>query len=83
MENLGLRGLSVRTSCDFEQGDRVEVELKSKYAAPVNMRARVKWVTPLECEEASYAIGLSIYKIRIFDWFRFMRIIAQIKKEVW
>ena len=83
VENLSLRGLSAKTSCDFEQGGSVEIELRSKYAAPVTIRARVRWVTPPESEGSPYSVGFSIYKIRIFDWLRFMRIIAQIKKEVW
>lgn len=83
MENLSLRGLSARTSRSFERGSVAEVELRSKYVAPVKIQARVKWVTPPECEGASHVVGFSIIRVRIADWFRFMKLIAQVKKEVW
>ena len=83
VEDLSLRGLKVRTSEGFEKGADADIELKSTYAAPVRIRARVAWVAPSEDEQYSHVVGFSISKIRIVDWFRFMRIISQIKKEVW
>ena len=83
VEDLSLRGLKAKTTCGFEKDDNADIELKSEYAAPVRIRARVVWVNPAEDEESSHLVGFSITKIRIRDWFRFMRIISQIKKEVW
>jgi len=83
VENLSLRGLSARTSCEFEKDSIAEIELRSSYVSPVKVHARVKWVTPAECEGSSHLIGFSIHKVRIVDWFRFMKLIAQLKKELW
>ncbi len=83
VENLSLRGLSVRTSCEFECGSVAEIELRSNYVAPVRVYARVRWVKPAECEGSSHLVGFSIHKIPILDWFRFMKLIAQLKKELW
>jgi len=83
VENLSLRGLCARTSCAFEKDSIAEIELKSTYTAPVKMRARVRWVQPVEGEESSHIVGFSIQRVHIFDWFKFMKIVSQIKKEVW
>ena len=84
VEDLSLRGLKARTTESFEDGAVADIELTSAYAAPVRIRARVAWVGPLDDDEcSSRVVGFSISKVRIFDWFRFMRIISQIKKEVW
>jgi hypothetical protein len=83
VEDLNLRGLSASTSCIFEKGCIAEIELKSTYSAPVKIRARVTWVKPAESAESRNLIGFSVSKIRIFDWFRLARIVAQIRKEVW
>lgn len=83
VEDLSLRGLCAKTSCTFEKDSIVEIELKSTYAAPVKIRARVRWVQPAEDEGSSHTVGFSIQRVRIFDWFKFMKIISQIKKEVW
>ncbi len=81
--NLSLRGLSLRTSCEFERDSIAEIELRSSYVAPVKVHARVRWIVPAECEGSSHLIGFSVYKIRIVDWFRFMKLMAQLKKELW
>ncbi len=83
VENLSLRGLSVRTSSQFAEGSAAEVELKSNYVAPVKVYARVRWVAQPECEGSSHAVGFLIQKIRFTDCFRFMKLIAQVKKELW
>lgn len=83
IEDLSLRGLCARTSCEFEQGSTVEIELISSYVAPVKVYARVKWTSPPECEGASHLVGFAIQRVRIVDWFRFMKLIAQLKREVW
>ena len=83
VDNLSLRGLCARTSCDFDEGTNVQIELRSKYSAPVRFRGRVRWVKPSEEEGSSHIIGITITRVRIFDWFRFLRIISQIKREVW
>jgi hypothetical protein len=83
VENLSLRGLRVRASRSFVEGSSAEIELRSKYAAPIKIRARVTWVKPPKNEGPTHIVGFSISKVRIVDWFRFMRIISQIKKEVW
>ncbi len=84
VEDLSLRGLKARTTESFEDGSAADIELTSAYAAPVRIRARVAWNGPLNDDESpSRVVGFSISKVRIFDWFRFMRIISQIKKEVW
>ena len=83
MEDLNLRGLSVRTSCSFEPGSKVEIELRSKYVAPVKVSALVRWVQPPESEGSSHAVGFLIRKIRIVDWFKFMKLVAQVRKEIW
>jgi hypothetical protein len=83
IENLSLRGLSARTSAAFSEGSKVEIQLKSSYVAPVKVYACVRWVTPPECEGSSHVVGFSIHKIRFTDWFRFMKLIAQVRKELW
>ena len=83
VEDMNLRGLSARTSCDFEVGSRAEIELRSRYVAPVKISALVRWVKPQECEESSYVVGFLIRKVRIMDWFKFMKLVAQVKKEIW
>ncbi len=83
VEDLSLRGLKARTSRSFDEGSVADIELKSEYAAPVRIRARVMWVKSAEEEESSHLVGFSITKIRIKDWFKFMRIVSRIKKEVW
>ena len=83
VEDLSLRGLKARTTCDFKKGDTADVELTSSYTAPVKIHARIAWIEPVEDEQSSYRVGLSISKVRIVDWFKFLRIISQIKKEVW
>ena len=83
IEDLSLRGLKARTSCDFEKGCTVRVKLVSSYAAPVTIHGRVKWTIPPETEGESHIIGVSITKVRIIDWFKFIRVVAQIKREVW
>ena len=81
IEDMSIRGLKAVTSRGFEVGAKADIELRSTYAAPVRVRARVAWVGP--SEEGSHSVGFSISKVRIVDWFKFMRIISQIKKEVW
>ncbi len=83
VEDLSLRGLKARTTESFEEGAAADIELTSTYSAPVRIRARVAWIGPPDDEQSSRVVGFSISKVRIFDWFRFMRIISQIKKEVW
>ncbi len=83
VENVSLHGLNLRTSCEFEHDSIAEIELRSTYIAPVKVHARVRWVAPAECEGSSHLIGFSIYKIRIVDWFRFTKLVAQLKKELW
>jgi hypothetical protein len=83
VEDLSLRGLCARTSCAFEKDSIAEIELKSTYTVPVRMRARVRWIQPAEGEESLHTVGFSIHRVRIFDWFKFMKIVSQIKKEVW
>ena len=83
MENLNLRGLSATTSCNFEVGSKAEIELRSNYVAPVKVSALVRWVEPSEREDSSHAVGFLIRKIRIIDWFKFMKLVAQIRKETW
>ncbi|MBI5115520.1 PilZ domain-containing protein [Candidatus Poribacteria bacterium] len=83
IENLSLRGLSARTSAAFTEGAQAEVEVRSTYVAPVKVYARVRWVTPPECEGSSHVVGFSIHRIRFTDWFRFMKLIAQVRKELW
>jgi hypothetical protein len=81
--DLSLRGLKVVTTVDFEQGAAADIKLISSYTAPVKLRTRIAWIRSLEDEEASYMVGFSIFKIRIVDWFKFLRIVSQIKKELW
>ena len=83
VENLSLRGLSARTSCAFDVGSKAEIELRSKYLAPVRVSALVRWVRPSESEDSPHAVGFLIRRVRIIDWFKFMRLVAQIKKEIW
>jgi hypothetical protein len=83
VEDLSLRGLKARTTESFEVGATADIELTSTYTSPVTIRGRVAWVAPPDDEQPTRVVGFSISKVRIFDWFRFMRIIAQIKKEVW
>jgi hypothetical protein len=83
VEDLSLRGLKVRTSCNFEEGAAADIELKTSYTAPVKIRGRMAWIAACEDEQASHIVGLSITKVRIVDWFRFIRMISQIKKEMW
>ena len=83
VENLSLRGLSVKTSCRFEEGGVAEVELGSNYVAPFKIQARVKWVASPESEGSPHVVGFSITRVRILDWLRFMRLISQLKKELW
>lgn len=81
--DLSLRGLRAKTSCVFEKDSIAEIELRSTYSAPVRMRACVKWIQPSQDEESSYNIGFCIQRVRIFDWFKFRKIISQIKREIW
>ena len=81
IENISLRGLSARTSCTFEAGEIAEVELRSEHAMPVRLNARVRWTMPPEQEGSSHVVGFSIRRVHIVDWFKFMRVMAQIKKE--
>ena len=83
VENLSLRGLSARSSCDFEEGADAEIDLRSSYTAPLRIHARVIWVTPPKGEGEPYCIGFSISRIRIFDWFKYMRLVKQIRRESW
>jgi hypothetical protein len=83
VEDLSLRGMKARTSCDFEKGCNVRIKLVTDYSAPVRIHGRVKWSVPPENEGSSYLIGLAITKVRIVDWLRFIKIIGQIKREVW
>ncbi|RJP74605.1 MAG: hypothetical protein C4532_01965 [Candidatus Abyssobacteria bacterium SURF_17] len=83
VEDLSLCGLCARTSCEFEQGSAVEIELISSYVAPVRVCARVRWVSPPQCEGSHHLVGFTIQRVRIVDWFRFMKLIAQLKREVW
>ena len=83
VDNLNLRGLMVRTSCKFEVGSKAEIELRSKYVGPVKVSALVRWVKPGEHEDSSYAVGFLIRKVRVIDWFKFMKLVAQIRKEIW
>jgi hypothetical protein len=83
VENLSLRGMSVRTSCEFERNSAVEIELRSSYVAPVKIHARVRWIIPPECEGSSHVVGFSIQRVRIMDWLKFMRLITRLKKELW
>ncbi len=83
VEDLSLRGMKAKTSCDFEKDCAVSVMLISNYSAPIKFHARVRWSLPPEHEDSSHLVGFQITKIRIIDWLRFIRIIAQIKKEVW
>jgi hypothetical protein len=81
--DLGLCGMKVKTTQEFERGRSIKVKLVSKYAAPVRIRGRVRWARASDGEDSSYLIGLSITRIRIPDWFRFIRIVSQVRKEVW
>jgi hypothetical protein len=83
VEDMSLRGLKARTTCDFEKGAAADIKLISSYTAPVKIRARIAWIEPLAEEQSSYMVGFSISKVRIVDWFKFLRIVSQIKKEVW
>ena len=83
VEDLSLRGMKARTSCDFEEGCDVRVRLESNYAAPLTVYGRVKWTILPEDEGAWYVVGVSITKVRVIDWFKFIKVVAQIKKEVW
>ncbi len=83
IEDLSLKGLKVKTGRGFDEGSDAEIELKSEYTTAVRIRARVMWVIAAEDAEFSHIVGFSITRIRIRDWFRFMKIIAQIRKEVW
>jgi hypothetical protein len=83
VEDLSLRGMKVRTSRDFEKGCDVRIKLVSNYTTPVTIFGRVRWTMPQETETASHVVGIAITKVRIIDWFKFIRLIAQIKKEVW
>lgn len=83
IEDLNLLGLKARTMCDFEKGTNVKIMLVSNYMAPIRIYGRVKWTLLPENEGASHVVGFSITKVRIFDWFRFIKVMAQIKKEVW
>jgi hypothetical protein len=83
VEDVSMRGLRARTSCEFRSGSAVEVELKSEYVGPVKVYARVKWTAPSECEGVSRVVGFSIQKVRIVDMFKFMKLISQIKRELW
>jgi len=81
--DLSLKGLKVKTGRSFDEGSNAEIELKSEYTKAVRIRARVMWVITAEDAEFSHIVGFSITRIRVRDWFRFMKIIAQIRKEVW
>jgi hypothetical protein len=83
IEDLNLRGLKVRTVSNFEKGTNVRITLVSNYMAPIKIHGRVKWTLLPEDEGASHVVGFSITKVRIVDWFRFLKVIGQIKKEVW
>ena len=83
IEDLSLRGMKARTTTGFEKGCDVKIKLVSNYSAPVQIHARVKWMIPPEDEGSTYLIGFLITKVRIVDWLRFLKIIGQIKKEVW
>jgi len=83
VEDLSLKGLKARTSCDFRKGAIADIILTSSYTAPIKIRARVTWIEPVEDEQVSYLVGFSISKVRIVDVFKFLRLISQIKKEVW
>lgn len=83
VEDLSLRGLKARTSSSFERDAVAEIELKSSYTAPVKIHARVAWVETSGDKDAPHIVGFSITKVRIVDWFRFVRVISRIKKEVW
>ncbi|GAB4351134.1 MAG: hypothetical protein Kow0099_35070 [Candidatus Abyssubacteria bacterium] len=83
VEDVSMKGLRVTTSCDFQPGTAVEVELKTEYVGPVKLYARVKWCGPSECEGPPLRLGLSIQKVRILDMFKFMKLISQIKRELW
>jgi len=83
VENLSARGLSVRSCCDFSPGSNVEIELKSNYMDPVKLHARVRWVAPLEESGSARLIGFSIRKVGFIEWFRYMKILAHLKKELW
>jgi hypothetical protein len=81
--DLSLRGLSARTCCAFEVGERTEVELTKTYASPVKVHASVKWVRSEEHEGFTHLVGFSISKVHVIDWFKFMRLVARMKREVW
>lgn len=83
VEDLNLSGFKAKTSCAFDEGDKVDVELITTYAPRVKIRARVRWATPPGDDGEAGEIGLSITRVRIIDWFKFVRIVSQIKKEVW
>ena len=83
VENLGLRGLCARTSCNLKKGSTADIELKTKYVGPIRIRARVRWILPAQGEGSSRVVGLSIHKVRLLDWLRFLRVLSQLKKEVW
>lgn len=83
VEDLGLRGLRVNTSQNFEAGARADIELKSEYASPIRIRGRVTWFNPSQDEDCPHAAGFSISRVGMLDWFKLLRLIARIKKEVW
>jgi hypothetical protein len=83
VENMSARGLSIRTCCEFVPGSNVEIELKSGYAAPVKLHARVRWVSPQEKNESARLVGFSIRKVGVIEWFRYRKVLAQLKKELW
>lgn len=83
VEDLSFRGLKARTTCEYEKDTVADIKLVSSYAAPVKFRARIAWSVPLEDEQSTYRVGFAISKVRIVDWFKFLRIISQIKKEMW
>lgn len=83
VENVSVRGLSARTCCEFVPGSEVDIELKSGYGAPVRLSAQVRWVKALSETDSIRLIGFSIRRIGVIEWFRYMRLLSQLKKELW
>jgi len=83
VEDISIRGLSIRTCCEFSPGSDVEIELKSNYLHPVKLQARVRWVAPVEGSGSSRLVGCSIRKVGVIEWFRYMRVLSHLKKELW
>ena len=83
VEDISVRGISVRTCCEFSPGNNAEIELKSSYCDPVKLRARVQWVAPLEESGPARLIGFTIHKVGVLEWLRYRKILNQLKKELW